>query len=124
MCLCDKQLQNESLNHSLALRWALPQVSVPLSPASWCALPHFEGNEEEIATEERNSSDFAVSRPWGVCYTCLVADRASFFLYTCGQYNGLLLKKKPKPKKPTENQKLFPYLSILLGFFFLKDDAQ
>lgn len=30
-----------------------------------CALPHFEGNAEERAKEGCNSSDLAVSRPWG-----------------------------------------------------------
>lgn len=30
-----------------------------------CALPHFEGNGEAAAREECDSSDFAVSRPWG-----------------------------------------------------------
>lgn len=66
-----------------------------------CALLYFEGNEEAAAKKECYSSDFAVSRSWGIYYTCSVADLASFFLYTCGQYNGLLLGKKKQPQNPT-----------------------
>lgn len=56
-----------------------------------CALPHFEGNGEAAAQEEWDSSDFAVSRPWGYVIPVGWLILLLLFLYTCGEYHELLL---------------------------------
>lgn len=70
-CLCDKQLQNESLNRSLALRWVLLHVSMPLSPRSWCmcvCCPSLKAMKKKQLKRNATALTWLFLGPWGILY--------------------------------------------------------